>query len=87
VVFELNSQSKGCGFESRLIHTRWKWGQSHARSNSCSQFFVTVEKKEKNTGGQMGTPKKNIWTFILTHPSPILELNLDNNKTTSKDLH
>lgn len=25
-----------CGFESRLIHYRWKWCRSHARTYSCT---------------------------------------------------
>jgi hypothetical protein len=46
VVSKLDSQLKLCGFQSLLIqNTRWNWGQSHARINSCTQFWLIVEKK------------------------------------------
>jgi len=39
VVSKLDSRLQGCGFESRFIlNTRWIWGKSHARINSCTQF-------------------------------------------------
>jgi len=48
VVSELDSGSKGCGFESRLIqNTRCKWGQTHARIDSSI---------EKHHRAKWGTP-------------------------------
>jgi len=45
VVRELDSRLKGCGFESRLIqYTKWTWGQSHAKIDYCTQFWLIVEK-------------------------------------------
>jgi hypothetical protein len=39
-VSKLDSRLKGCRFESCLIqYTRWKWGQSHARIDSCTQLW------------------------------------------------
>jgi hypothetical protein len=66
VVSKLDSQSKGCGFKSRLIqNTRWKWGQSHARIHSRTQFWFAVEKNKKNTGSQMGHTKINSLFFRI----------------------
>ena len=60
MVSELDSRSKGCGFESRLIqHTRWKWGKSHARIDSCTQFWLKL-KIQKNVGSQMRHTDKKI---------------------------
>ncbi len=62
MVSELESQSKGCGFKSRLIqNTRWKWGQSHASIDSCTQFWFIVDKIKKIQVAKWGTPK-NIFT-------------------------
>ncbi len=55
---ELDSRSKGCGFES---YTRWKWCQSYARSIKVYPILVhsIIEKKKfENTGSQMGHTKK-----------------------------
>jgi len=41
-------------------NARWKWCQSHARIDSCTQSWPVhsiIEKKE-NTGSQMGRTKK-----------------------------
>jgi hypothetical protein len=59
VVRELDSQSKGYGFESRFIqNTKWKWGQGHAGINFCNLFSFSL-KFQKNIGSQMGhTDKK-----------------------------
>ncbi len=48
VVRALDSRSKGCGIESCLIqYTRWKWGKSHARIDSCTQFWFNLKFIEK----------------------------------------
>jgi hypothetical protein len=51
VVIKFDSRSKGCG-----QNTKWKWGQSHARVDSCTQFCFIVEKIRKI--GKRSTPKK-----------------------------
>ncbi len=46
VVSKLNSRLKGRWFKSSLIQiTRWKWGESHARIDSCTQFWFVVKAK------------------------------------------
>jgi len=58
VVSELDSRSKGCGFESRLIqHTRWKWVKPILGSIPAPSSGL-CSKKKKNTGSQMGHTKK-----------------------------
>jgi len=59
-VSKLNSRSKGNGFKSGLIQiTRWKWGESHARIYSCTQFWFIVEKIRKiQVAKYMGHTKK-----------------------------
>jgi len=45
VVSKLDSRLKGCGFVSSLIqYARWKWGYSHVRINSYTQFWFIVKK-------------------------------------------
>ncbi len=60
VISGLDSQSKGCGFESCLIqYTRWEW----LMSKPCQDWFlhpilVYSWNNKKNIGSQMG--QKNI---------------------------
>jgi hypothetical protein len=63
VASELNSRSKGCGVESRLIqNTRWKW-LSHAIIDSCTQFWFICGKNKKNLVSQMGQTDKKTFFF------------------------
>ncbi len=39
------------------VNARWKWCQSHARIDFCTQCWFIIENK-KNTGSQMGHTKK-----------------------------
>jgi hypothetical protein len=41
------------------VNARWKWCQSHARIDFCTQFWFFIENK-KNTGSQMGHTKKKL---------------------------
>ncbi len=62
MVSKLNSQSKGCVFESRLMDMGLKPCQGRFRH----PIPVHFEKKEKNTGLQMGqTDKKKIFFKCL----------------------
>jgi len=66
VVSELDSQLKDCGFKFRLIqNTCWKWGQSHARIDSCTQFWLIVKKLRNIQLAKRDTPKKNIFKMYL----------------------
>jgi len=52
----LGSRLKGRWFDP---NARWKWFQSHARIDSCTQsWFIKELKKNENTGSQMGHTKK-----------------------------
>jgi len=82
VVSKLDSWLKGCGFESGIIqNTRWILGQSHARMNSCIQFWFIVEKIRKIQVFKLGTAKKylffNSCNIILSQqhnwpPAPVV---------------
>jgi len=63
----IDLRSWGYGFESCRDHpnTRWKWGQIHARIDSCTQLWFFRFGNKKNTGSQMGRNKKSVWHINL----------------------
>jgi len=69
VVSELDSRLKGSEFESCLIkYTKWKSGQSHAWIDSCTQFWLIVEKCRKPNGAHQ--KKLGLEAVIRTESKP-----------------
>jgi len=65
---KLDSRSKGCGFESRPIQNkRWKWDESNARIDSCTQFWFIADKIRKIQIAKWGTPKNKIIHYHARH--------------------